>query len=459
MLKRFLHNAQGSVLILFGIGVVMLIGIGGASIDLGVQQLMRVKLQRSADAAATSAASLRMANGQVTIPMREVAAQRYFNLNYPENFYGIPRPAPGITVTSNTVIVTGAGVVPTTFVSNFGIAQLEANALSQVSISEPLLSDFDVVIVVDESGSEKICAPPLPATGDCGASVGYVGSRMEQMQIALRMMVDKFQPPGAAPNPNVRMGVVGYSRMITSKWGLSSNRAEILQAIDGLKPRGGNYEHVGLMAARNMVLGGTPGIGNATDLGNYLNNSAQPTTPGAVQTTPGLVRDPMDTVQVPAPRTARTNPSDANGLSPLKYVIFISDGGIMWEPNATYAYTWTNAAGTNYYNPWGNYDPTVAATCPDMPPPNTQNAYCYPAMLNACTAVKNAAGPDSVHLYTAAFVQSPGSLAYATTVMEECASVNPVTGQRDYMFAPTPTDFANWIDTISAEIQAVRIQQ
>lgn len=466
--RRFTREGHGGVLIIFGLSVALVVAIGGASIDLGIQQLMRAKLQNASDAAATSAAGLHAANYNVTNVERQSAAVRYFNLNYPPEFYGQQRPVPSVSI-NNTITVSAQGAINTAFVSNFGISQLQASALSVVSVAQSAPSDFDLVIVVDESSSEYKClntpyvqgAPPNYAVGSCPPGDER---RIDQMKVHLTQLVTNLQS-ATNPNPNIRIGFVGYSRVITNKWGLSSNRSDSLTAINWLlgNPntryhyRFQNFDHVGMRGAARMLMGGTGGTQNMA----YFNSQNRPTTTNG--TTWPAVMDPMSTTTaMPVPQTARTSTNnDAHGLSPLKYVIFITDGEIMMEPTAQ---TTRGTEGPN--PPVLSYDQTVQGLCPHaneyVPygtgwvPSSTNTGPCYQALANECTALKNLFGPGSVRLFVANYIEPPGA---AATTLSNCASTNPVTGAPDYKYAPTAAEFGIWLQDVITQIQAVRIQE
>lgn len=456
---RFCKSTSGGVLILFGLSVVMLVGISGAGVDLAVQQLMRVKLQGASDAAALSAASLRTMSGTPSAQQRETAALRYFNLNYPPEFYGVQRPVPAITVAAEDVTVNAGAGVETSFVRHLGISTLDANSHAVAAFSQLSVSDFDVLIVVDESGSEGSCTVTPPTGSPCPPGM----NRMGQMKTALTAMINTLQPTGQTVNPNVRIGIVGYSRAITNKWGLSANNADSLAALAALRPLGQNFDHVGMLAAASYMQGGTPGTPNGP-LVNLQNTG-----------TPNVFDASTTAAAMPVPRTPRApaaGEESASVMSPLKYVIFITDGGIMLEPSSelvrTQNITTWDAAGNpvvtpQTQNPNPQYDQTVQSFCPNSNaysinlPPGTNTGPCYPAFNAACNAVKNAVGPDSVHLYVANFVEPPNS--QATASMRACASTNLITGQPDYKFAPTPEEFASWIQSVTSQIQAVRLQQ
>ncbi len=55
--RGFLHNQRGNVLVLFGVGIGVIVGIAGLAVDMGYAYVLRGHLQRTADAAALAGVS------------------------------------------------------------------------------------------------------------------------------------------------------------------------------------------------------------------------------------------------------------------------------------------------------------------------------------------------------------------------------------------------------------------
>ena len=432
---RFAQNERGSVLILFGIGVIFLVAIGGAAIDLGRQQMMSVRLQNAADAAAVSAATLTNDGQTMTSAEQMGAARRYFTLNSLPLNSSQAQPLADITLANDIITITSidnaATQTITSFVGNFGIPVLKSRGSSKVQANVAVSSDYDVVMVVDESGSERLGGAE-PASGQMTSNPN---SRMAQQQSALRTMTNSVLSI-SNPNPNVRMALIGFSGRITNRWGLTNSNFAMNASINLLRPVTQNFDHYGMMAAANMLNGANPGTSNTRIGGGFLD-------------------DTVDyNMAMPVPQTARTNTSDINGLSPKKYVIFMSDGGIMYEPN--------DLAGKYNYDKSG----LVHAACPG------RQAYpataCYQAFTNACNAVKNTGGTDNVHLIVIDFVEPLGTAP--TNTMKACASktlpggatysslVKPDPNQ-DFFFAPDVATLNKILTNVTTQIQSVRIIQ
>ena len=424
-LTRFLTDETGSVLMLVALSILFLFAAAGAGYDLGRLDLVTQKMQQSSDAAALAAASLPTS---ATNTDRQNEGLRYFALNYPSTYLDVPRPTPTVTIGSSSVSVSSQGAMTTHFMSNVGINTMTAAGKSGVGISASQSSDYDVVVIDDESGSEGAGSPPY-------------ATREAAQQAALTNMVNTIVPAGNT-NPNVRIGFVGFTGYISNKWGLSSNNADAIGAISHFIPRDQNFDHMALLGAKNMLLGGQ-GAAN----GN-INRAL-----GAVN----------GDITMPPPRTTRTNTVDANGIAPTKFVVFLSDGGIMIEPDDIGD---------------GNQDPTglVHKDCPGrldywsnyLLSGGTSYGECFAAFNDACTQLKNMAGTDSVHVFiinlntpvsgpeqtsltSCASATVAGGTTYSTTIQP-----NPA---KDFYFAIDATTLKNLLTNITTVIQKERITQ
>ena len=221
--RRFARDEQGGVLIIFGLCVVFLTAIGGAAVDLGMQQLMRLKLQNSVDAAVTSAGSLTSCKVLITPQIRTQAAQRYFALNYPERFAdNTTRPPLNVTRSDDDVISAEANDdLVTHFVSNFAVRTLAAEGRSGASVKDINQdTNFDAVIVVDESGS-MANTPEYFVPDRSGATIhplpsDFSQTRAQAARNAFTTFVTNVFPDCVIRNPNVRMGMIGFTGFVSN---------------------------------------------------------------------------------------------------------------------------------------------------------------------------------------------------------------------------------------------------
>lgn len=179
---------------LVGLGVFLLIGVGGAALDLGRQELMHMRLQHATDAAALSAGSLRdTLSARVTNPMRVEAARRYYMLSMPATYFGIARPAANITITGNTIrVATEAVPVPTLFIKLLGISTLSTWGVTEFTFPSPDVK-MDVILMV--------------ATGEVSDSTVREGGRRLDVTRAKTVELAKNILEGS---PNNRVALVIY---------------------------------------------------------------------------------------------------------------------------------------------------------------------------------------------------------------------------------------------------------
>jgi Mg-chelatase subunit ChlD len=166
---------------LTGLSFLFLVGIGGAAYDLGKQQLVQQRMQQAADAAALSAAALPTNTDE---GRRRQVANAFFSLNFPDGYLGTTRPTPTITITNATVTVTADAGVRTSFVSNFNIPSIAANAKSVVQIKQNF-NQIDLVLVMDNSGSM--------AAQDVGATQVLDGDLPSMLAACIRIWSDPVQ--------------------------------------------------------------------------------------------------------------------------------------------------------------------------------------------------------------------------------------------------------------------------
>lgn len=175
---RLWRDQQGGVLITTGLSILFLVGVAGAAVDLGRQQLLRARTQQASDAAALAAGGL--VNNGVNVNGQQVAL-RYFNLNFSPAYMGMQRPTPSVQVGTGTIAVQASHSMRTAFTNNIGVGNMNATGRTVVAIegSKSAAQKYDVILVMDASGSMETTdvgnSAILP--GDTGAPCGsYVPS-------------------------------------------------------------------------------------------------------------------------------------------------------------------------------------------------------------------------------------------------------------------------------------------
>jgi|CXWL01.1.fsa_nt_gi Flp pilus assembly protein TadG len=389
---------EGGVLIMVGVFILIIFAIGGAGIDFGRAQLLQMKEQQASDAAALAAANI--LDKDTTNPneatIREDAARRYYNLNFPTNYLGVARTTPQYSFdkASGDIIVSNSENIKTNYITTMGRSDLTVAARTKVNIPNKNIPDFDVVMVIDESGSTRIA---IPTTGR---------SRIETERAAVSSMIDVLFPVNQPPNPNLRFGLTGHSGAMTHAFGLTSDKSQAQTYIDSLDWYNQTYTHWGMEAGFNMISG--------------VWNGFVPPSQCGVHNNPLCV--PQRNTGVPAAVTER---DDGARLSRARYVVFITDGFIMVQPAPCRG---------------GAGDFLPGDTCPN-----------YRAFLRVCDSIKAplADGSPGAIIYTINFAsQSPGDVAPMTA----CAS-----DSSKYFYAPDGPTLQGILTGIATKINKVRI--
>ncbi|MFM9889312.1 MAG: VWA domain-containing protein [Rickettsiales bacterium] len=393
-IRQLAGNRNGSVVVFTAIGLFLLLGLAGVGVDFGRQQIVRNKLQVAADAAALAAA---FAPEGTTVAERQTIAIRYYNLNFPSDYLDIARPSPQVEVSAATVRITANTRMPTSFLSNIGVSSLPINSLSEVSITgSTATSDYDIVLVVDESGSEGSLAPDGR------------GTRMDAQIRAANVFIGSIFPAGVATNPNIRFGLVGYTGFISNAHALTSDGTTARTYTANLRPRFQNYDHYAVRAGGIMLNGGLPGFPPDATINDTTGH----------ETGRDFWLPYSDYMPIPQPATAR---SDGQTTAPVKNMILITDGGLMLEPQIGSPVTEASQLG---------------------------------AFVDECNKVK----ANGVRIWTAIFA-STFNTPRQIKAMEDCASPDPSTGTPQFTLAGTEDTLTEFLSTASESIQSIRITQ
>ena len=406
--SSLLPDKRGSVAIITALSLTLLVSVGGAAIDFGRQQLVKLRAQQAATAAAIAVAAMpgtKPDGTPYTQSDKQQTFARYFSMNYPNNYLGVPISPGSVTISDTAVSLDLTTGMPTIFLKSIGVASLPINLSIQVlAASSSSQSDYDLVVLFDETYS---------TTGVVGNGDNSI--RITDMRAAVNNMANSVLTD--VSNSKVRMGFVGYSSHITSKWGLSNKLADATTAINQFRPTCNNYDHVGLQAAQNMLQGGTAGEAN-----------------GVVTTYPWLYGYDCTVAVNPTTPVPRTLRSDGKSMSTVKNLVIVTDGDIMTDPYpcsdpfrpASQGYGMINCYALPQYRPLNLFS-------------------------DACTALKNATG---AHVFVVVFASPP---AGATTAMQQCASTNVTTGQPDFYYAANVTALNNYLTNITSYVKKIKI--
>jgi hypothetical protein len=310
-LRLFHRDTGGNVLILAGLGILFLVGIGGAGYDLGRQQLVRQKIQQATDAAALAAASMDFGTPD---NVRQNTAQAFFSLNYPQNYLGVARPTPTASIAGETITVSAGTTVPTSFVGNFGVSTIAAAGRSRVQFKR-LQTVIDVILVMDNSGSMGLRVGPW-GQGSYDVGIGnstnasggvrsvcrsgwisyyaYFGAFLDNAGAnalcnqwegangfnrinALRYSAGALADTLMSPNPNNnQMALATWDLIGIRMQGFTNNATAVKNFLGTMYGRGATNSTIGMQQAQNLASGFRSGTAHAvvlmTDGANYLGN-------------------------------------------------------------------------------------------------------------------------------------------------------------------------------------------
>ncbi len=144
--RRLRGDRRGAVAIFLAFAIVPMIGFVGIATDTGRGYLVKSRLSSALDAAA-------LAGGLVMFEKtRDADIQMYFNANFPPGYMDATISGPQIKVKkkAETLTLTAAATIPTTFMRVFGYETMTVNAMAEVTRK---MTALDVVLAIDMSGS------------------------------------------------------------------------------------------------------------------------------------------------------------------------------------------------------------------------------------------------------------------------------------------------------------------
>lgn len=243
-----LRERCGSVLILVGLGILVLVGLAGAGIDLGRQQIVSSKLQSACDAAAIAA-------GSAPAGQEIQTAQRYFNLNFPDSYLGVARPTPTITQTANGTTVAASAPVPTLFIRLLGVTTTTAvGRTGTESGSTTNTQKFDVILVMDNSKSMGLCdaGTVLEAIYDCPYNPPTKVTRLKALQVAANVLASSLLEPNVTGS---RVAGITWNTDVLDEIGFQNTNPPVQSFLDAMRAGGGTDSTAGMEAARDIAGG------------------------------------------------------------------------------------------------------------------------------------------------------------------------------------------------------------
>ncbi len=150
-MRRFIRrnifaSEHGAALPLVGLGLFMLLGSAGVSIDMGRAQIVQSKMSNALDSAGLAAGSVASTANLST------EARKYFDVNFPPGYMATNIENFTVSATANNAMITldVNGTVNTTFMKIFGINTVAVSAHSEITRAS---KGMELVLVIDTTGS------------------------------------------------------------------------------------------------------------------------------------------------------------------------------------------------------------------------------------------------------------------------------------------------------------------
>lgn len=446
LIRKFNHDARGSVLMLTGLAILILFAVAGAGVDFGRQQLVRMKLQNASDAAAVAAASM---PESTTVEQRRQVALRYYNLNFPSSYLGVARPSPLIEI-GNQITVDASATLATNFIANVGVNQLESQGRTVVDRAEERNSVYDVLLVMDNSGSmaDITTAPAFAELSHSEAqnarnlfvlkcraqeadkfaafcNVSNTQTMADGRRIAYgspdlcrnNAPINFCDSYVDGPNPSAVLSGYGF----TGNTRLNALRAVARNFIERIIDDGEPGSRIGIVNWNREILQTRPLTENANQLRQDITNMA-----AYEGTNPYLA---MQEVVAQSRDFANNH---------IKAVVLLTDGKpTQVGPRSYSRYPYTDLAGCNGMD------------------------FCQPAVSQTtpiCTQLKN----SGVQVYTIGFFStsdmSASDFSRSETFLRSCASVD-ADGNPRYYRAPTGAELDQAFTQILTSLGRIRISQ
>lgn len=255
-LAAFGRNERGSIAMIFGLMLMVLMSVTGLALDYGRVLMARRTLAEATDSAAL-AAGRALTDGTLTQAEAEAIATAYFNENAKElSKIKAMVPVPAITTNmgNSTVTVTASADVPMTFMGVVGYKKVAVPATSTVAFDS---RDLEVGMALDITGSMS------------GTPPGGGPRKIDGLKAAFKSFAETLIPASQQLGRKVRIGVAPFSASVNlgSYAGKASNFRSADKCVTeretatytGSAPSFGNYFDV--EADGNKDIDPTEGFG------------------------------------------------------------------------------------------------------------------------------------------------------------------------------------------------------
>ena len=271
--RRPCGRRKGTILILFAVLLIALMGMLAFAIDLGVTVHHRASLQNAVDASALAAAAV-LERGQLAVNeshVRNVASQ-YFALNRPEvtpeiqlgRWDPVTRVfAPGTAspLSVNAVRVRVDWQYPAYFGKVLGHETYRSGAEAIAIGGRDVAGPRDIVLLVDQTAALLTPRPDQYAPGEDAPADYPLNAKRALKQAAEAFINDVF-----TDYPDDRIGIAGFADQTASEAGLTDSAATLRDVFDISRPQALIFAHQKYLdESGGRYPGDTPRLGLALD--------------------------------------------------------------------------------------------------------------------------------------------------------------------------------------------------
>lgn len=230
---------QGTVLILFAVMLIALMGMLAFAIDVGVTIHHRASLQNAADASALAAAAV-LERGQVSVNESTVraVAQQYCDLNRPEVTPNVQlgrwdpvtrafTPGTASPLTVNAVRVSLEWQYPSYFGKVLGHETYRSGAEAIAIGGRDVAGPRDIVLMIDQTAALLTPRPDQYAPGE-NAPADYP----QNAKRALKEAAEQFIDDVLADYPDDRIGISGFANQTEAEADLTAAAATLQHVFD-----------------------------------------------------------------------------------------------------------------------------------------------------------------------------------------------------------------------------------
>lgn len=203
LISQFRRDERGAFAVMFGVIAIVLIALGGATVDYVSMEQTKSRAQNALDAAALALQPEIFGTTMTTEQIRQRAEALMRQQVGMDNVTSANVTNISVDVALGTLRLEGRIVVPTIFVGLVGVNELVTGVRSQATRR---LLDLEVAMVLDNSGSMAGTPMNNLKTAACNAvNILY----FDRSNLGCKL------PSGSpTPNPNVRMAVVPFTSLV-----------------------------------------------------------------------------------------------------------------------------------------------------------------------------------------------------------------------------------------------------